>query len=70
MPKLKSNSGAKKRFGRTGTGKVRASQSGKQHGMVKRSKRQLRNNRGTTILADADVVIVKTLLPYFAKKKK
>ena len=38
MPKLKTKSGVKKRFRLTGTGKVRMNQSGKQHGMIKRTK--------------------------------
>ena len=37
MPKLKTKSGAKKRFKITGTGKVMFQQSGKRHGMIKRS---------------------------------
>lgn len=64
MPKMKSNSGAKKRFSRTASGKVRANQAGKQHGMIKRTKKQIRNQRGTTVLCDADARIVKKLLPY------
>lgn len=70
MPKMKSNSGAKKRFRMTGKKKIRSNQAGKQHGMVKRSKRQLRDQRGTTILAEADEAIIKKLLPYIRKKKK
>ena len=54
MPKMKTHSGAKKRFKLTATGKVRASQAGKQHFMRRRTKAQLRNQRGTTILCDED----------------
>lgn len=64
MPKLKTKSSAKKRFRLTGTGKVRMSQSGKQHGMIKRTNKQLRNQRGTTIMAPQDAKIVKKFLPY------
>jgi large subunit ribosomal protein L35 len=64
MPKLKSKSGAKKRFRLTGTGKVRAQQAGKRHGMIKRTQKFIRNARGTTILADCDAKIVKKFLPY------
>lgn len=64
MPKMKTKSGAKKRFSLTATGKVRSGQAGKRHGMVKRTKRQLRDQRGTTILCDADARIVKQFLPY------
>ena len=64
MPKLKTKSGAKKRFKLTATGKVRAAQSGKQHGMIKRSNKQIRNKRGTTILSASDSKIVKKFIPY------
>ncbi len=69
MPKMKSKSGAKKRFSLTAKGKVRANQAGKQHGMVKRTKNQIRNQRGTTILNEADANIVRGFLPYRNKKK-
>lgn len=64
MPKLKSKSGAKKRFRLTATGKVRANQAGKRHGMIKRTNKQIRNLRGTTILADENAKVVKKFLPY------
>ncbi len=64
MPKLKTKSGAKKRFKLTASGKVRSGQAGKQHGMIKRSNKTLRNQRGTTILCDADARIVKKFMPY------
>jgi large subunit ribosomal protein L35 len=64
MPKMKTKSGAKKRFKLTGSGKVVASQAGKRHGMIKRSAKFIRQARGTTILCDADAGIVKKFLPY------
>ncbi|WP_321397258.1 50S ribosomal protein L35 [Emcibacter sp.] len=64
MPKLKTKSGAKKRFKLTASGKVRSGQAGKQHGMIKRTNKQIRNQRGTTILSDQDARIVKKFLPY------
>jgi len=64
MPKMKTKSSVKKRFSLTAKGKVKANQAGKQHGMVKRSKRQLRDQRGTTTLCDADARIVKQYMPY------
>ena len=54
MPKMKTKSGAKKRFKLTGTGKVVYAQRGKQHGMIKRTTKQIRNLRGTSILAKSD----------------
>ncbi len=61
MPKVKTKSGAKKRFKITASGKVKAGQAGKRHGMVKRTKRFLRNARGTTTLFDTDAKTVKKM---------
>jgi large subunit ribosomal protein L35 len=54
MPKMKTKSGAKKRFKITGTGKVLYAQRGKRHGMIKRTKKQIRNLRGTAVLFKSD----------------
>ncbi|OUR80718.1 50S ribosomal protein L35 [Alphaproteobacteria bacterium 46_93_T64] len=64
MPKMKTKSGVKKRFSLTASGKVRGTQAGKQHGMIKRTNKQLRNQRGTTILSEPDAKIIKKFLPY------
>ena len=64
MPKMKTKSSVKKRFRLTASGKVRSSQAGKQHGMIKRTNKQIRNQRGTTILKDCDANIVKKFMPY------
>jgi large subunit ribosomal protein L35 len=64
MPKLKTKSGAKKRFKITGTGKVLYAQRGKRHGMIKRTKKQIRNLRGTNVLFKSDGDnIIKFFLP-------
>jgi len=64
MPKLKTKSGAKKRFKLTKTGKVKAAQAGKRHGMIKRSQKFIRNARRTTVVSDADARIIKKYMPY------
>lgn len=64
MPKMKTKSSAKKRFKFSATGKVIAGQAGKRHGMIKRTKKQIRNQRGTTILAPGDERLVKIHMPY------
>jgi large subunit ribosomal protein L35 len=64
MPKMKTKSSCKKRFSMTATGKVRATQAGKQHGMIKRTSKQIRNQRGTAILTKGDAKIVKGFMPY------
>ena len=64
MPKLKTKSGAKKRFKMTGTGKVRAAAQGKRHGMIKRTAKFIRTARGNMTLSDSDARIVKKYMPY------
>lgn len=59
MPKMKTKSGAKKRFSLTATGKVKAGQSGKRHGMRKRSQRMLRDATGTVILNESDATTIR-----------
>ena len=54
MPKIKTKSGAKKRFKVTGTGKVLFAHRGKRHGMIKRTKKQIRQHRGTRVMFKAD----------------
>ena len=64
MPKIKNKSGAKKRFSFTGTGKVKMTQAGKRHGMIKRTNSQIRKLRGTTTMSKQDGKIVKSYMPY------
>jgi len=65
MPKLKSKSGAKKRFKITARGKVKCLASGKRHGMIKRTNKFIRNTRGMMVLADENAKTVKkSYLPY------
>ena len=63
MPKLKTKSSAKKRFKITAKGKVVMAQSGKRHGMIKRTNSQIRKQRGTTIMSKQDSKIVKSYMP-------
>ncbi len=64
MPKMKTKSSAKRRFRVTATGRIKAQQAGKRHGMIKRSNKFVRNARGTTILKSQDEKIVKAFMPY------
>ncbi|MBR9826810.1 MAG: 50S ribosomal protein L35 [Alphaproteobacteria bacterium] len=63
MSKMKTKSGAKKRFKLTATGKIKAGQTGKRHGMIKRTPKQIRNKRGQTTLSAQDARIVKKYIP-------
>ncbi len=64
MPKMKTKSGAKKRFKVTANGHLKVAQAGKRHGMIKRTKKFIRNARGTMVLSDQDEKLVKTYMPY------
>ena len=64
MPKMKTKSGAKKRFRLTASGKVRGSAAFLSHNLRRRSQKMKRKARGTMILCDADARIVKKFLPY------
>ena len=64
MPKLKTNSGAKKRFSLTASGKVKGSPAFLSHNLRKRSQKMKRQARGTMILNDCDAKIVKQFIPY------
>ena len=58
MPKLKTHSGAKKRFNLTKTGKVKRARAYKSHILTKKSQKRKRNFRHETELAAADRRVV------------
>ena len=62
MAKLKTNSGAKKRFTLTGTGKIKRKHAYHSHILTKKTKKQKRNLDHFSILDKADVKRVKELL--------
>lgn len=64
MPKLKTKSSAKKRFSATGTGKLKRNFAKKRHCLFCKSQKMKRQARGTTLLSEVDVQIVKKFLPY------
>ena len=64
MPKLKTKSSLKKRFSRTGTGKIKFKQAVKRHGMSKRSKKFIRNTKRSGIMTSADAALIDHMLPY------
>ncbi len=61
---MKTTSGAKPRFKLTASGKVKAGQAGKRHGMIKRSNKQIRKLRDTDTLSSPDARTVKKYMPY------
>jgi large subunit ribosomal protein L35 len=62
MPKLKTNSGAKKRFELTGSGKVKRKHAFKSHILTKKTKKQKRNLTHTGMIAKVDQKRVKGLI--------
>jgi len=64
MPKLKSNSGAKKRFKITKNGKVIRAKGFKSHILEKKSSKRKRGLKGTTVTSEAEAAKVKRMLPY------
>ena len=62
MPKVKTNSGAKKRFALTGTGKIKRKHAYHSHILTKKTKKQKRNLVHITTLDSANVKSVKELL--------
>jgi large subunit ribosomal protein L35 len=43
---------------------VKTGQAGKRHGMIKRTRKFIRNARGTTVMSTPDARIVKSMMPY------
>ncbi len=65
MPKMKTKSGAKKRFRVTASGKVKAKQAYMRHMQMNKPKSMKRKARGQGILCAADArIILRNFLPY------
>lgn len=64
MPKMKTKSGAKKRFKRTASGMIKAGVAHKRHRLISKPKQMKRKARGTTILQPGDTNLVLTYMPY------
>ena len=64
MPKMKSHSGTKKRFRKTGTGKLMRAKAFKSHILSKKSTKRKRNLRKTDYVAATEAKTMKKLIPY------
>ena len=64
MPKMKSNSGAKKRFKITKNGKVKRAMGFKSHLLEKKSPKRKRGLRGVGLTSESEIDKVKRMLPY------
>jgi large subunit ribosomal protein L35 len=71
MPKMKTKSGAKKRFRVTSHGRVKAKQSHMRHMQMNKPKSMKRKARGNTTLCDADTkLILDHHMPYNRRSNK
>ena len=64
MPKMKTHRGAAKRFGLTGSGKVRRHKAYKSHLLNSKSRKRNRNLRKGTLIAAVEQKKIKRLIPY------
>ena len=62
MPKMKTKSGAKKRFTLTGTGKIKRKHAFKSHILTKKTTKQKRNLTHITLVSSSDMNRVKDML--------
>ncbi|MCI5581498.1 MAG: 50S ribosomal protein L35 [Phocaeicola plebeius] len=62
MPKIKTNSGAKKRFTLTGTGKIKRKHAFHSHILTKKTKKQKRNLCHSGLVDAANMTQVRQLL--------
>ncbi|PSL44055.1 LSU ribosomal protein L35P [Salsuginibacillus halophilus] len=68
MPKMKTHSGAKKRFKKTGSGKIKRSHAFTSHLFRNKSEKQKRRLSKQEVMDKTDQNRIEQLLPY--KKKK
>ena len=64
MPKLKTHSGAKKRFNLTKTGKVKRARAYKSHILTKKDTKRTRHLRSTAYADVTNVEAIKKMIPY------
>lgn len=63
MPKMKTKSGAAKRFKVRGSGSIKRSQAFKRHILTKKTTKVKRHLRGVLTVHDSDVKSVRAMLP-------
>ncbi len=64
MPKQKTHSSSKKRFKKTGTGKIKRAQAYKKHILNKKTTKRKRKLRQIVVASDPDSKRIKDLIPY------
>ena len=64
MPKLKTHSGAAKRFHKTGSGKFKRGQSKMRHILTSKAPKTKRKLGGSSLVSEADLPKVLRMIPY------
>ena len=64
MPKLKTHSGAAKRFKKTGTGKIKRNQTKTRHILTSKSPKVKRKLGKSVLVSDGDYAKVARMIPY------
>ena len=64
MPKMKTKSGAKKRFIVLGSGAVKRTKAFKRHILTKKTTKNKRQLRGTVLVHETNMRAVRAMLPY------
>lgn len=64
MPKMKTKSGAKKRFSLRANGSVKRGQAFKRHILTKKSTKMKRQLRGSAAVNERDTAAVRAMMPY------
>ncbi|NLC16880.1 MAG: 50S ribosomal protein L35 [Clostridiales bacterium] len=62
MPKMRSHTGAKKRFRVTGGGKLKRGQQGKNHILTKKRRKTVRNLRQTAYVSQTQASTIKKMI--------
>jgi len=64
MPKMKTKTGAKKRFKISPSGRIKRSHAYKRHILTKKDTKSKRQLRGTTEVHHSDKAMVRAMMPY------
>ena len=64
MSKMKTNSGAAKRFKKSASGRFKSKQSHLRHILTKKSSKRKRHLRGKKLAHDSDTALIQRMMPY------
>lgn len=64
MPKMKTKSGAAKRFRKSASGRFKSKQSHLRHILTKKSSKRKRQLRGKKLVHDSDTALIQRMMPF------